>query len=487
MTAVRLAGAVVAAVTALSVPAGLHAQDAAGTPVEYARREAVVSAILGETREVDVALPASYATAPDRRYPVLVVLDGESQGMLASAMVRFFASAGQLPEMIVVAVRNTDRDRDLSPPMVDGFQPPPGLGDRFGGADRFLAFLGDELLPRLDRQLRTAPMRVLAGHSIGGTFALYALARRPGLFTGYVVMDPATWWNRGRELDDARATLGRPEARRTRLMLVRAPQLSTDTMAWGGTAPMVRDFGTPGESHLSMPASALMQALRAMFADFQPREWVPGTRPIAMLAQLDSLPARVGFAVPVPERTYSTVARMSLDGRFFDDAGQVLDAWERARGPSEESREFRDRLARERSTPPPPGFVPLVIPARRPSPREAAAFIGRWSEVTRGPGSLELEIRASGDTLIAWAREGFGDGPPVENTWPVIQVTADGTLELGAPYFRGVPALMVHRFRVRPDGTLEATRETRGFVPFGPMPDLTVPRRFRRSDAPPGR
>jgi hypothetical protein len=174
---------------------------------------------------------------------------------------------------------------------------------------------------------------------------------------------------------------------------------------------------------------------------------------------------------------------MSLDSRWFDDAAQVLDRWERARGPSEESREFRARLGQERSGPVPPDFVPLVVPARRPSHREAAAFLGRWVQVDRARGTLELEFRPSGDTIVAWARERFvSDGQLFEGAWHAIQVTDDGTLEVGAPYLRGIAGLVVFRFRAGRDGTLDATREIRGFSPRGPTGDLTAPARFRRAD-----
>jgi len=464
-----------------SLATALRAQAEGGTPVEYARRFEIASPTLGESRAIDVALPPGYATAPERRYPVIVVLDGESQHLLASSLVRFFAAAGQLPEMIVVGVRNTDRNRDLTPPMVGGFHPPPGLGNSFGGGDKFLAFLSDELLPRLEHDYRTAPVRVLVGHSVGGTFALYALAQRPGLFTGFVVMDAAAWWNRGREVDDARAALARAAARHTRLMMVRSSMPGVDTTAWGGTAPMVRFFDTPVETHLSMPAAGLTQALRAMFADFLPSNWLPGTHPLAMLARLDSLPGRVGYAAPIPDRTYSLVTRMSLDSRFFGDAEQVLEMWERALGPSDESRQFRTRLVRERAMPAPASFVPLEIPARRPSARAAAAFLGRWEQVDRPQGRLEIEFRAVGDTIVAWTTETFqADGQPFVGPWSVIQLTSDGALEVGAPYFRGIAALLVHRFRIGPGGTLDATRESRGFAPPGDATDLTTPRRFRR-------
>lgn len=443
----------------------------------------ISSRALGETRTIDIGLPASYGTAADRRYPVLVVLDGESHFWLATALTRFYAGVGQLPEMIVIGIPNTDRTRDLSPPPVAGFQPPPELGDTFGGADRFLTFLADEVLPFVDREYRTVPMRTLVGHSIGGTFALYALARRPGFFTGYLVMEPAAWWNRGKEADDARAALRQPASRRDRVMTVNGPPLGIDTTAWGGTAPMVRQFTTTGhETHVSMPAAGIMMGLRAMFADFAPAPWRPGTRPIAMLDHLDALSQRVGYDVPVPALTYSLVVRMSLDGRFFDDADRVLTRMEQALGPTADSREFRDRLARERGQPTPAAFIPLVIPVRRPAPSQAAAFLGRWEAVGRVEnGTHQLEFRAAGDTIIAVSRyQPPGAPEPIESYWTMIQVTSDGTLEVGSDWMHGVAALLVFRCRVGADGTMSATRETRGFVRPPGGPDDSAPLHYRR-------
>jgi predicted alpha/beta superfamily hydrolase len=475
----HLPSAILALGACLAGPAG--AQTGPGTPVEAGTSFRIESRVLGETRVVDIALPTRYTATSDRRYPVLVVLDGESQFPVATALTRFYSSVGQLPEIIVVGVRNTARTRDLSPAPVAGFDTPPGLGNTFGGADRFLTFLAEELLPHVDREYRTVRMRTLVGHSIGGTFALYALAQRPDLFTGYVVMEPATWWNNQRELEEAKAALQRPAGRRARVVMVNGPPLGLDTTRWGGAAPMIRDFDASGETHVSMPVAGLMRGLRALFADFLPSPWRPGTRPIAMLDRLDSLTDRLGYAVPIPEQTYALVARMSLDGRFFNDAEVVLSRWEGALGTSAESREYRERLRLERGTPVPAGFIPLEIPARRPTSREAAAFLGRWELIGRleSGGTHALEFRASGDTVIAHSRAQF-PGMLDEADWLVIQVTADGTLELGSPWMRGVPALMVFRCRVGADGVMTATRESRGFAPRVGPADFGGTLRYRR-------
>lgn len=454
------------------------AQSESGIPVERGRLIHLPSQALGEDREIEISLPDGYAADPTRAYPVLVVLDGEYEHEIAAAITRFYATMTPMPGMIVAGVRNTNRMRDMTPAPMAGFTPPPAVSSA-GGADRFLSFLGDELLPYLEKNYRVQPMRVLVGHSLGGLFAMYALGRKPDLFTGYLVMEPAVWWNNQHELEEARTVLATAAARRVRVMMVNAPRLKMDTTEWGGGAPMIRELEVSGETHTSMALAGMMLGLRTMFSDFQAPEWIPGTHPVAMLARYDSLASRVGFAIPIPEMTFAQVIRMSIHSRFFDDAEASLRRMIEAYGVTGETRELESMLAEERATPVPAGFIPLEIPARRPSPREAAAFLGRWSAGV--PGEVhEVSVRASGDTIIVHDRVQFPGGDWDDSDSPVIQVTRDGTLEWGLKWFRGIAALMVMQGRVQPDGTMLVSRQVRGWVPRGPGGDLARLERFSR-------
>src|SRR6185503_8967220 len=73
---------------------------------------------LGEEREIRVYLPASYANSK-QRYPVIYALDGETIGPVAASAVQFMTGAPEMPqiaESLVVAVTNTDRERDMPIP-----------------------------------------------------------------------------------------------------------------------------------------------------------------------------------------------------------------------------------------------------------------------------------------------------------------------------------------------------------------------------------
>ena len=89
---------------------------------------------------------------------------------------------------IVVEVPRSSSGRD------DDFRPPAEEGVTWGGqADRFLRFVEIEAIPSVDEAFRTERNRILVGHSLGGLFALYALAEHPQLFDAYFAFSPSVW------------------------------------------------------------------------------------------------------------------------------------------------------------------------------------------------------------------------------------------------------------------------------------------------------
>ncbi len=72
----------------------------------------IASAILKETRRILVVLPASYSqSAPDRRYPVTVVVDGEYLIAPVAAVSDELTRNGQIPESLIVGIENVENGR----------------------------------------------------------------------------------------------------------------------------------------------------------------------------------------------------------------------------------------------------------------------------------------------------------------------------------------------------------------------------------------
>lgn len=160
------------------------------------------SSILNEDRPYLVYLPESYTNRVylPKSYPVLYLLDGDWNFQYASGVVQFLGEFNQvsaIPELIIVAIPNTDRLRDMTPThSLRGFNGTndPSLASS-GGADQFLKFLRDELIPHIEAEYRTMPYRILAGHSLTGLFAMSALLHQPPVFQGFIATDPSIWWD----------------------------------------------------------------------------------------------------------------------------------------------------------------------------------------------------------------------------------------------------------------------------------------------------
>jgi len=147
----------------------------------------IKSEVLDQEREMMVYLPDGYEGATIK-YPVLYLLDGGSHFLHVSGVVQFLSSRGLMPQTIVVAIKNIDRNKDFLPTYVER-QP------TSGGAENFLTFISGELIPYIENNFRTTPYRILVGHSYGGTFTTYTFLEKPDTFDSYIAISPYLHWD----------------------------------------------------------------------------------------------------------------------------------------------------------------------------------------------------------------------------------------------------------------------------------------------------
>jgi predicted alpha/beta superfamily hydrolase len=149
-------------------------------------RDTLYSEILKEKRIIEVVLPSNYRVGDQN--DVLYVLDGESNTKMTRQIEEYVRENGFMPEPIIVGVYNTNRDRDLTPTHT-------AAGDNYGGADKFLSFLQQELIPYINKKYEVKGSNGIFGHSFGGLFAMYAFLTRPQVFDTYLAADPSFWWD----------------------------------------------------------------------------------------------------------------------------------------------------------------------------------------------------------------------------------------------------------------------------------------------------
>ncbi len=186
----RLGNLVFAFAVCLLITPASFAQQGESTPIQLGIKTSITSEIMDEERPVLVYTPASYDQSATS-YPVIYLLDGDGHLLHTAGITQFLSNNGKMPEAIIIGLPNTDRTRDLTPALS-------GPSDQFptaGGADTFLSFIADELIPYVESNYRTVPYRILIGHSFGGLFSVNALLKKPGLFNAHISISPSMWWD----------------------------------------------------------------------------------------------------------------------------------------------------------------------------------------------------------------------------------------------------------------------------------------------------
>jgi uncharacterized protein len=243
----------------------------------------VPSTVFHATRDVSVWLPDGTAGTV-ARYPVMVFLDAEETGQFRSALanVQFLIDRQLIPPLMVVGVPYfADRRHELTP------RPSGSTAKDYptaGGADGTMQFIADELLPWVDAHYPTLPTRLLAGHSLGGLFALYTMVTRPDVFRIIIAMSPALGWNDGTLSPDLAARIAADTVHTRTLFLTSGglePSIDRPTTAFATRLTALLDSSHtdrlrferrqyPQDGHTMTPLPGLVDGLRMAFEPLIP-------------------------------------------------------------------------------------------------------------------------------------------------------------------------------------------------------------------------
>lgn len=200
--------------TQAPMPAGDPAQ-AVTEPASY-DSFTIESAILRETRRINVYTPPGYGAAGATRLPVLYMPDGGMQEDFphVTAAVAAAIRAGEMRPVIVVGIENTERRRDTTGPT--GVEEDRKIAPHVGGSAAFRRFIADELMPRVRGRYRVTDETAIIGESLAGLFVMETFFLHPELFDTYVALSPSLWWNDEELVRKAGERLrARPELRGT--------------------------------------------------------------------------------------------------------------------------------------------------------------------------------------------------------------------------------------------------------------------------------
>lgn len=234
-------------------------------------KESIQSKKLEEERTFTVSLPANYEFDVDKKFPILVLLDGEYLLNPFEGILKYGNYWDDLPEMIIVAVNQNYDEKRFDDSNYDETGLPAGKGANF------FEFIGFELLPYIEGKYRTLPFRVIAGHDTTAGFLNFYLYKDDPVFNGYISL--------GAELApfmEKRVA--------ERLALIKKPVFYYHAIGQGDLADInegakaldknitaipnktfIYQFDQfRGASHYSLVAQAIPQALYFIFEGYQP-------------------------------------------------------------------------------------------------------------------------------------------------------------------------------------------------------------------------
>lgn len=292
---------------------------------------------LKEKREITISLPASYERNTTKKYPLLLLLDGDYLLDPFQGALNYGAYWDDLPEVIIVGIsqnKNNERDSDCTIDKETGL--PEGKGEDF------FEFIGLELLPYIQKNFRVAPFKIIAGHDTTAGFLNFFLYKDQPLFDAYISLSP--------ELAP-----GMEEQLPERLQLINQPIYYYQSTADGDVKKMqtriqlldsgIKTIKKPtlnyqfdefkGASHYSLVLHSIPSALYQFFAVYQPISMAEFNEKIATLPsgytdyldkKYQAIEKSLAIKMPIRINDFKAIEAAILKNKAYDefDALSVL-------------------------------------------------------------------------------------------------------------------------------------------------------------------
>ena len=430
---------------------------------------------LDEDREVRVFLPRSYANS-NKKYPVIYTLDGEGTGSMTAGAAEFmtgYSAIPQMPEIIVVAVINANRNRDM--PI------PEGYGN--AGEEKFLGFLADELVPAIEKKYRTEPLRILLGHSQGGLFAHFSMSARPEVFRWILSIDaPLTGFAAVKPLlEKIKASA---KNRKTGQRLVSVENL----YGWRNEWKSLKDSADANyyaerieikdETHETMAYKGIYEGLKRLFYDYAPNI-IRNNKVIQTLPLLEErykeISTAYGYQVEIPSQLLLGAADQNIavqhGAEAFELVKKAIGLYGQSFATERRLKEAEEAVKKGRN----PKLEELMnLPA--PSIESMKSFLGTWERKEDAVWMIAFEIKdeqfRAENTVIP---PGF---EPFHLEVQFVRVLAGKKLQWGERNGRG-PGITVYTAELTDENTLTGTAEQIGFMMPRPSFSFTYKRRTK--------
>lgn len=243
------------------------------TPLVVGETFTIDSAVLQETRRVNVYRPPDCVGAQAAACPVLYMPDGGAAEdfIHVAGLVQVSAGNATMRPFILVGIENTQRRRDLTGPTDNAEDKK--IAPVVGGSAAFRAFIRTELMPTITSRYRVTNETAIIGESLAGLFIVETFFLEPAMFDTYIAFDPSLWWNDGEIVKRAPARLKTRDPRKVTLYVAASRDDRGDFISqFAGVlrrdAPSSvtwRFEAMPNETHATIYHPAALLALRYLF------------------------------------------------------------------------------------------------------------------------------------------------------------------------------------------------------------------------------
>lgn len=236
------------------------------------RYEKINSKKLGTERELIISLPASYESDTQKKYPLVLLLDGDYLFDPFYGAMEYANYWDDMPEVILVGVvqnKNEERYTDCE------LDRETGLPDTEG--EKFFEFISMELVPMLEKNYRIAPFKVIAGHDTTAAFINLYLYKETPLFEAYISLSPELGTDMETHLPERLSKISKPiyyyhatADGDIKKMRTRIQKLDETAAAVINPAVNYKFDDFKGASHYSLVLYAIPSALYQFFSVYQP-------------------------------------------------------------------------------------------------------------------------------------------------------------------------------------------------------------------------
>lgn len=285
---------------------------------------------LKEKREIQISLPASYEKNKTKKYPLVVLLDGDYLMDPFHGALSYGAYWDDLPEVIIVGIsqnKNNEREFDCT------IDKDTGLPSEKG--EKFFEFIGQELLPSIQKNFRVAPFKIIAGHDITAGFLNFFLYKDVPLFDAYISLSPELAPGMEEQIPERLGLIAKPiyyyhstADGDVKKMQEKIQKLDTEAKLVKKPTLNYRFDEFKGASHYSLVLHSIPSALYQFFAIYQPISMVEFNEKIATLPsgyseylekKYDIIEKSLGIKMPIRINDFRAIEAAILKNKDYND------------------------------------------------------------------------------------------------------------------------------------------------------------------------